>query len=434
MHSPANEAKRTPRILFDEPFDSEFLKSPTTIVTPAEERGWDVWNWSGKRSKFRKTIDMLDELPSDGKGAIVGLPARECTSFSVTVPTADQALFPDMVHAQVEKRGLIRSGHSEEAVFAYHIIERERGESLIGVDVLPSDFSTDLCSAHAVGYTAAGRLFSMPDHAAAVIREHGRLVLLAGKHGKVTFSQILTAGEHLNEAVAQELNLTILSLQGSGQLAERASLEIWLDASSEAQEALKRKLSLPVDFRPRPAPDAHLVKDASNPMLPLPVRTALLRERRNQKIRTGALALLAIYITAAMGLFIFFQDREKRAAQTEIRIADRRPEAEFIRQSMTRARILAPAIDKRFYPLRQLDQISGLMPPSGLVVHRFITQGENVRLEGLARDSQLVYQLKEDLEKNSDFRGYTWDMAPPQVNSENNSTSFRLEGKFASGP
>ncbi len=408
------------------------MKSASTIITPAENRGWEVWSWSGRRSKRRKAVEMLDELPGAGKGAIVGVPAQECTSFSVTVPTADQDLFGDMVFAQVEKRGLAQGGPEQVSV-AWHSIEREPGGSLIGVDVLPPDFSEDLCLAHAAGYTAAGRLYRIPDHTAAVIREHGRLVLLAGKHGKMTFSQILTAGTEINAALAQEVNLALLSLQGAGQLPERVTLEIWCDAPESARDLLKGSLTIPVEFVSRPAPDARLVRGASGPMLPLLVRATLDRERRRQKVRTGILALIAIYVTLAMGLYIWFQDREKKAREMEARIANRRPEVEFIRQSMSRARLLAPAIDKRFYPMRQLSQVTALMPPGGIKVHKFSSQGQNLRLEGLARDSQMVYQLKEDLEKSDEFRGYSWDMAPPQVNSQNNTTSFRLEGKFATG-
>ncbi len=399
---------------------------------PTEERGWDIWALSGRTPKRVKTVEMLDEVPADGKGVIVGLPAQECTSFSVTVPTTDQALFGDMVQAQVEKRGLAAHGGLE-TVSAYHVVERERTGSLISVDVLPSDFSEDLCLHQAVAYTPSGRLFHIPDHTAAVLREHGRLILLAGKHGKMTYSQILTAGSEFNPALAQELNLAILSLQGAGQLSERVTLEIWSEVSPEAKTLLTSSLTVPVEVRPRPNPEATFASEASSPMLPLPVQAARHRKQRIQKIRTGILALTALYVTIAVGLTILFHDRNERAITMEARISDRRPEAEFIRQSMTRARILAPAIEKRFYPLRQLNQVTSLMPPSGIVFLKFITQEQNLRLEGLARDSQLVYQLKEDLEKSDDFRGYAWDMAPPQVNSQNNTASFRLEGKFAAG-
>ncbi|MEM1295008.1 MAG: hypothetical protein AAGH89_06555, partial [Verrucomicrobiota bacterium] len=357
-------------------------------------------------------------------------PAQECTSFSVTVPTSDQALFSDMVHAQIEKRGL--AGQSgERTVSAFHVIERDRGGSLLGVDVLPREFNEDLCLNQAQAYTASGRLFHIPDHAAAVYREHGRLILLAGKHGKMTYSQILTAGTEFTPALVQELNLAILSLQGADQLSDRVTLEIWSEVTPEALDLLKNTLTVPVESRSRPNPDAHLIGEASDPMLPTPVVAALRRQQRIQKIRTGVLALVAVYITIAVGLTILFHDRKERAGTMEERISERRPEAEFIRQSMTRARVLAPSIDKRFYPLRQLNQVTSLMPPSGIVVLKFITQEQSLRLEGLARDSQLVYQLKEDLEKSDDFRGYSWDMAPPQVNSQNNTASFRLEGKFA---
>ena len=110
---------------------------------------------------MRKTVAMLDELPADGKQTVIGLPAQECTTLTLTLPTADESLFADMAFAQLEKRGLAPAGY-DSTVFAYHIIERQPGESQISVDVLPPDFNEDLCVREATGYVSAARPLPHP--------------------------------------------------------------------------------------------------------------------------------------------------------------------------------------------------------------------------------------------------------------------------------
>lgn len=391
---------------------------------PAESRGWEIWH----RSKLRKSIDMLDEVPKNGSESIVGLPAQECTTLALTLPTSDESLFTDMIYAQLERRGLATQNGS--TVFAHHVIERNPGESLISVDVLPPDFSEDLCLDGASGYTAAARLYTIPDHKLVLMRHHDRLVLVAGKHGRMTFSQILTSGTEINESMVQEINLSILSLQGSGQLPDRVGLEVWLDLTREETDFLQKRFSFPVEVRPQPSPNSKLVRDASNPLLPIPVQEAVARQKRMEKIRLGALCLALVYVIAAVTLMIVFQHNKTRAANLAEEIEANRPQVAFIQEALTRQQALEPAFDKKLYPVRQLNEIARVMPPSGIVVHKFASTGRDIRIEGLARESQLAYQLKEDLEKHPDFPGYTWDMAPPQVN-QNNTAAFRLDGKYA---
>jgi len=405
------------------------VKAETTIVTPAEGRGWDVWQRALRGAKLRKSVAMLDELNSSGHQAIVGLPAQECTTLTVTLPTSDESLFGDMVYAQLEKRGLSNGG-PQTTVYAYHVIDRQPGESVLSVDVLPHDFSENLCVKEAAGYSSAQRLYPIPDHKVVILKEHDRLVLAAGRHGHMAFSQVLNAGNEFTDALAQEVNLTILSLQGSGQLSDRVGIEVWTDAPREQQLRFINRFTIPVEFVPRPAPDSRLIRHASNPLLPTVVKEAIQRKLKFQRIRLGLLVGLLVYVCAAVALVLAFQQQKKVAEDLDVALAANRPEVEFIQLSQARQHALEPAYDKRLYPMRQLNEIARLMPVSGIVIHKFTTQGQNIRLEGLARDSQIVYQLKADLEKHPEFPGYTWDMGPPQVN-QNNTATFRIDGKYA---
>ena len=406
------------------------MKSDSIIAIPAAERGWEIWQWSRRGARLRKTVDMLDELPSGGKDAIIGLAAADCVSLAISLPTADQSLFADMAFAQLDMKGL-GVGGPENTVFAYHIVERDPSGSALSIDVLMHDFNEDLCVQKAQAYTAATRLFPIHDQTVAILKQHGRLVLAAGKHGRMTFAQILNCGTEFNEAFVQEVNLTILSLQGAGQLPERVTLEIWTNVPPDAREFLEQKFPMAVDFTRSPDPDPRLAKDASSPMLPGLVQAAIAKTRRAQTIRMCVLAAIGIYVIIAVFLTITAQDLQDRAAVAEMRIADDRAEIEFIQQASNRVMLLEPAYEKRLYPMVQLDEITRIMPGQGIVIQKFETKQRRVRIEGVASSVELVIGFVEDLGKDTDMPGYTWEM-PQQPNvKDNNTASFVIVGNYA---
>ena len=402
--------------------------SDVFLVLPGDETGWEVWRFGEKRSR-QSGLERLGELPPSVKKVAIGLPARSCTTFAVALPRVEPAMLPEMAFAQIEKRGLGLGGR-QETVYAHHVLRDSEEGLAVSVDVLPSDFSEDLCLRKAVRYTAAARFFRLPDQKLVLAREQGGYVMHAGIHGKLAFSQLMTAGNELTPAFAQEIILTLVSLEGSGLLPEMTGVEAWCNLPPQGEALLRELLPVPLTVAHRPRPERELAEEASGRMLPARVREEQKREEKKGRIRTGILALAAIYVLAGVVLTIHNQMQRRSADDLDALIGSRRDKVKFVQASITRQRALEPAYNKRFYPAVQLSSVARIMPPSGIVLQKFSTQGQTVRLEGLAREPQLAFQLKEDLEKAADFAGYSWDMAPPRMN-QNNSAAFRLEGKYA---
>jgi len=399
-----------------------------SLILPGEERGWELWRPGENRCRD-DGLERFTDLPKSVSKTVVGLPARECTSFAVALPRMDPALLPEVAFAQLEKRGL-QAGTREQTIHAFQVLDEHEDGVVLALDVLPPDFSEDLKLNRAVRYGPAARLHRLPDHKLVLTREQGSFVLLAGLHGKLAFSQVMTAGEEITPAFAQEINLALVSLSGTGFLHEFTALEVWVDLPAPAWSALRDALPIPVEPARRPRPDPKRLEGASSAMLPREVLAARERRRKARRLRRVFLALFAAFVVVAVLAMIRNQALRKVAEELEALIASRRERVRFIQESMARQRALEAAYDKRFYPAVQLNSVARLMPPSGVVIRKFVTQGQNLRIEGLARDPQLAFQLKEDLEKAGDFAGYSWDMAPPQMN-QNNSAASRLQCTYA---
>jgi hypothetical protein len=327
----------------------------------------------------------------------------------------------------LERRGL---AHPED--LAHHVLAQEGGETWLAVDALPAPFPEALLSPETVACAPAGRWHRFAEGQVVVTREHGKWVLLAGKGGQLAFAERLTGGHELDAALAREVNLAVLSLQASGLLGEEVEVTVWSRVPPGDADArdFAAALAVPCRFTEAPAPDGPGPSGASAPLLPRTVREARDRRARLAKLRLGLVAGLTLYGVLGVVLALWQKARADEAARLEAAVAANRPTATMVQTALDRARQLEPAYEKRFYPMRQLNEVARIMPPSGVVIQRFVTQDRNLRIEGLARDPQMAFQLKEDLEASPEFPGYTWEMNPPTVN-QNNSAAFRLEGKYA---
>jgi len=403
------------------------LNRESPILLPGPDDGWEVWNPGGRAPSLARSLPSPAAWTRADGDVRIGLPVTQCRTFSFVVPTTDAALFADLAKSHLERRGLAQPEDQ-----AHHVLAQEGGETWLAVDALPAPFPEPLRVAEALAYAPAGRWHLFPDGKVVVAREQGKWVLMAGKGGHLAFAERLTGGTELDPALSREVNLAVLSLQASGLLGETVAVEVWslLPAEDTGAREFARGLTVPCTFTERPAPDGPGSSGASGPLLPRAVREARERRARMAKFRFGLVVAAAVYGALGIGLAVMQKARADEAARLEAKVATDRPAAALVQTALDRSRELEPAYEKRFYPMRQLNEVARMMPPSGVVILRFVTQDRNLRIEGLARDPQMAFQLKEDLEKSPEFPGYSWEMNPPSVN-QNNSAAFRLEGKYA---
>ncbi|MCB1229983.1 MAG: hypothetical protein KDN19_06940 [Verrucomicrobiae bacterium] len=395
------------------------------IALPDEKRGWTLRSGRGVVSEGRE----LEEIAASGSEVIVGVPATLCTTFAVKLPTADASLFPAMVASQIEKRGLAHHGDASATPHSFFLIEDSDHEALLSVDVLSEDFPEALCLPRAAGYAPSARLLKLPEDRLVLWREHKRLVLAVNRHGQLSHVQVLSAEPTLNSSAAQEINLTTLSLQAEGLLTDSPELLVTgklADTAKGERSEFETKLLMPAEFSGEmPAANAFATDDG---FLPAAVRAARQRRSLGRRRSLFAMVALAVYLVAGTFIWRHAQATEAEISQLESEVESTRPEVAAIQESEARWRELEPAFDLHYYPVVQLNEITRAMPGSGVVIREYETRGRQITVRGRARDVQMAFRLKEDLEGNDFFRAYSWNMPQPKVERDNTVT-FQIQGQ-----
>jgi hypothetical protein len=344
----------------------------------------------------------------------------------VTLPTTDATLFETMIFSQIEKRGLT-AGSMDDTAFEFEVVHQEGNETLLSVDVLSPEFPEAWCLPRAAGYSPSARLLHLPENKLLIYREHRRLVLAANRHGRLTHLQALSAEPVLNAASAQEVNLTVLSLEGEGLIGENPELMVMGKfESGDGWEEFERTLVMPVELTSEP-PQPRNNPDLQNSFLPALVRQARSRRSTGRQRLTIGLIAAAAYIAAGLLLWFYAQSTKKTIALLEQEVSETRPGVEEIVQSEGRWRELEPAFNLHYYPLVQLNEITRVLPPSGVLIREFETKGTAIFVRGQARDVQLAARLKEEIENNQAFGAYQWNMPNPKVD-QNNTATFDIQG------
>ena len=133
----------------------------------------------------------------------------------------------------------------------------------------------------------------------------------------------------------------------------------------------------------------------------------------------GALVLLFLLYLAYTKIAIANLDRL---------IARDAPATQFIRETETNWKALAPAIDPRFYPVEILLHLSESLPSPAVRITAYNQSARQISVDGEADTAALAYQFAEKVKKNAGLQNFRFDMAAPRLLG-NNHAQFRLEGK-----
>ncbi len=391
---------------------------------PDTGKGWCLYSGSKSIASGRD----LDELIGKRSDVVIGLPTAMVSTFSVTLPTSDSSLFETMAYAQIEKRGL-GSGSHDGTVFDYDVFEQREGETILVVHVLRKDLPDDLIHTNAAGYAPSSLLRERPADGCFLWQEHKRTILAVFHDARLVHTQVLSGVGDIGAATAQELNLTLMSLQADdvmeGTLPSGCVVSIG-DVPREQQEEFSEKLRIPSTFTENSTPESRV--KVRERLTPHPV--ILARKRRRSLKRNLLIAAAALVVYALIGFYVWqdaVKTREKIAA-LEKQNAIIEPDVQLIQMEEQRWVVLEPAFDMKFFPVVQLSRVTSALPGSGVVVREFRTSGKSIRIRGQARDVALANRLLEDLNAMDEFASYQWNMPNPRVESDNTAT-FEIEGK-----
>ena len=157
------------------------------------------------------------------------------------------------------------------------------------------------------------------------------------------------------------------------------------------------------------------------------------RQRRAHLIQRGEwqkrLTLAGGAYAALLLLFLIYLGYSRFAiARFDRLIARDAPQTQFIRETETNWKALAPAIDTHFYPVEILLHLSESLPSAEVRITAYNQSARQISVDGEANTAALAYQFAEKVKKNASLQSFRFDMAAPRI-LPNNHAQFRLEGK-----
>jgi hypothetical protein len=358
---------------------------------------------------------------------VVALPAERTVTFPAWLATNDRTVIPEILHLQLEKRGLLSKNSGDSAV-DYRVIDTRGNQTLAVATILQPEFPAELTFERVSRFEPSAYTFSLPQDRLVIWREKGRLTVAATRGKEPVAVQVLSDGE-LSETAALELKCIALQLQAQHLCDRFLGITLWGEFSVEETERLQKALALNVTHDAVPPPSLPAMRSK---LLPPEVFSLHARKRRRRQIRSGISLLAAVYILGVLGLVGYIYWQRFVADNLRRHIQEQAPTVAAIQGTAERWRQVEWAVNPKLYPVELLYQISGLLPPDGLRLTALEIQKGNVLIRGEASTAPAAFKFAEDIKAKPELQMFTWRMPSPTLRPDGRA-EFTIEGdpKFA---
>lgn len=392
------------------------------ILLPTAQAGWELW----ANTRLRQ-ID--DPEAVNGQALHFGLPLDYCRSFPLLLPSKDRKLFRDLIYAQLEKRHLVSP--TSNARYDFEVIDKTPEGTLVRVDFVHRDLPKTWEDKKALTYAASLRYFNLPDDKAILLREQGRLVLVVGRQSKLLFSTILNQTGQLEGAIAQELQTAMVALQSQGLLKQPIDgVELWGNFPSDQVSQLRDRLSIPVVTQDRPEPQS-MRRPPNGALLPPSVDRGAKKRRKALTILLGLTILAVAYLAVLKHFRDRLTDIQAKIEAQQDDLGENTTNSANFSAAQTRWKALANVIEPARYPTVQLNTISQVMPPDGVILTSFQTKISEVSLRGQANSAKAVFDFMENLNENPELSAiYNWSRKKEPSLDDDGTASFEFIGKL----
>jgi hypothetical protein len=395
-------------------------KSHTHFLRAVDGNEWELWNFSeNKNAQFVRRLSTPSEVPGE---LVVSLPAEYTFTFPAWLATSDRAVIPEILHLQLEKRGLL-SKNSGASVVDCRVIESRDNRTLAIATILQPEFPKELAFERVKRFEPSAYTFALPQDRLVIWREPGHLTVAATRGRDAVTVQVLGDSE-LSETAALELKCIAFQLE-SQLLCERfLGITLWGEFTVEESERLQRHLGLKVTRDAVPPPDLPQIRSK---LLPPEVSSLHERRRRRRRIRSGIGWLAACYVLGVLGFigYIYWQSQVANALRRHI--YEQTPTVAAIQGTAERWRQVEWAVNPKLYPVELLYQVAGLLPHDGLRLTAFEIQNGKVVIRGEASTSPAVFKFAEDIKAKPDLQMFNWQMASPILRPDGRA-EFTIEG------
>ncbi len=398
----------------------EIDKSHTQLLRAVDGQEWELWSFSeNRRASFIRRLTTPSEVSGE---MVVALPAEYTFTFPAWLATSDRAVIPEILHLQLEKRGLV-GRNSADSVVDYRVIDTRENQTLAIATILQPEFPKELAFERVKRLEPSAYAFTLPENRLVIWREQGRLTVAATRGRDPVTVQVL--GDHeLSETAALELKCIAFQLEAQHLCERFLGVTLWGEFTVEEGERLQRHLGLKVTRDVVPPPDLPQIRSK---LLPPEVSYLHERRRRRRRLRSAIGWLVAIYVLGVLGLIgsIFWQrhvaDDLRRQIQAQA------PTVAAIQRTAERWLQVELAVNPKFYPVEVLYQVSSLLPHDGLRLTALEIQNGKVAIRGEASTSPAAFKFAEDIKAKPDLQMYSWQMASPILRPDGRA-EFTIEG------
>lgn len=385
---------------------------PGAVLRPVAA-GWEKWaaadDGPWQRRAQAPELAGLDPAPGD----LIAVPVRRAFSLSLWVPADDPGIFADLVFTQLELRGLAGRGRAQ-TTFAWREIDREDGEALLHVTVLPPNLDSRFWHGEAVDYAVSAACLPLLADGVTLWQEDGVWVAAVARGGQLLHFQALSEPA-LSGQAALEVWLMLASLEAGGMLA-RTPGGLLFHESPEPPDLSSWTASggVPLDCAPLPPP----VRPAEAPALvPVPVREVQAARQVALRRRKFALAAAAAYFVLVLAAVLQTAWLAWREHSLRAGVAAEAGDVAQVQRTMDTWRELLPAIDPKLYPLEVLFQISTALPEDGGVqLTQFQMSPREVLVNGEVTGIPVALRFQEAVAQNkelAEFFDWTSDQVVP---------------------
>jgi hypothetical protein len=395
-------------------------KSHTHFLRAVDGEEWEHWTFTeNRRAHFVRRLSTPSAVPGQ---IVVALPAEYTFIFPAWLATGDRAVIPEILHLQLEKRGLL-SRNSGASVVDYRVIETRDNQSLAIATILQPDFPKELAFERVKRFEPSAYTFELPQDRLIIWREQGRLTVAATRVRDPVTVQVLGDSE-LSESAALELKCIAFQLEAQGLCEKFLGITLWGEFTLEESERLQRHLGLKVTREAVPPPSLPQVRSK---LLPPEVFSLHEKRRRRQRIRSAIGWLAAFYALGVLGLIGSIYWQRHLADGLRRRIQEQAPTVSAIQETAERWRQIEWAVNPKLYPVEVLYQVAGLLPADGVRLTAVEVQNGKVIIRGESSTSPAVFKFAEDIKAKPDLQMFNWEMTSPILRPDGRA-EFSIEG------
>jgi hypothetical protein len=395
-------------------------KSHTHFLRAVDGEEWELWSFSeNKRGNFVRRLSTPSEVPGE---MVVSLPAEYTFTFPAWLATNDRAVIPEILHLQLEKRGLLNK-NSGDSIVDYRVIETRENHSLAIATILQPEFPKELAFERVKRFEPSAYAFALPQDRLIIWRERGRLTVAATRGRDAVAVQVLGDRE-LSETAALELKCIAFQLEAQHFCERFLGITLWGEFTVEESERLQRHLGLKVTRDAVPPPDLPKIRSK---LLPPEVLFLHERRRRRRRIRSGIGLLVAIYVLGVLGLIGSIYWQRRVAEDLRQHILAQSPTVSAIQGTAERWLQVELAVNPKLYPVEVLYQVAALLPHDGLRLTAVEIQNGKVAIRGEASTSPAAFKFAEDIKAKPELQMFSWQMASPILRPDGRA-EFTIEG------